>query len=140
MFMISRFNGTGAIKTDATTRQGQQATSKHINKWFMTLTFNGTIAIKTDAATRQSEQVTSNNTNRLFMILTLDGTTALKTGATTRQRKQAPSNNTNEENTHNTYRRFIAIIFYSNQIKAKQRRSRSSQSINHHYKNKNIYF
>ena len=47
------FYGTAAIKTDATTRQRKQATSKYINSMFMILTFNGITVIKTGATIRQ---------------------------------------------------------------------------------------
>ena len=54
MFMILTFNGTGVIKTAATTRQSKQANSKNTKQMFMILTFDGNSVIKMGAATRQS--------------------------------------------------------------------------------------
>ena len=47
------FDGTTAIKIDATTRQSKQATSKNTKQMFMILMFDGTTAIKTDTTTWQ---------------------------------------------------------------------------------------
>ena len=90
--MILTFDGTLAIRTDATINQSKQANSKHTNGKFIILTFVGSLAIKTGVTTRQRMQATSKDINEGYTRKTICEDRGRGGGkGTRRRRRQNPS-------------------------------------------------